>query len=90
MPDTAFYQLVDKYFDEFKRVYPRRYRSDFGPRRTVRDVYGFVLGEEYKPGMVGTIQTFGLFNRHVTPLFPRPIDIIQSMKSRVIIGTVFG
>jgi len=27
--------------------------------RTVRDVYGFVLGEEYKAGMVGTIQTFG-------------------------------
>jgi len=159
MPETSFYQLVDKYFDEFKRVYPRRYRSDFGPWRSVvdevvekflrcgvvdygfarvrckecnhemfvsfsckrrgfcpschqkrtlnlanhlvenvfadvahrqyvftipkrfrlyfrynrdllselarcawravRDVYGFVLGEEYMPGMVATIQTFG-------------------------------
>lgn len=33
----------------------------------IQNVYGFAPGEEYKPGMVGTIQTFGsliLWNPH--------------------------
>lgn len=35
---------------------------------TVRDVCGFVLGEDYKAGMVGTIQTFDslmLWDHHI-------------------------
>jgi hypothetical protein len=36
-PDTDLYRLVDTHFDEFKRVYPRRYREDFGYWRPIID-----------------------------------------------------
>jgi hypothetical protein len=29
-PETSFCQIVDSHYDEFKRVYPRRYREDSG------------------------------------------------------------
>jgi len=63
MPHTAFYQLVDKYFDEFKRVYPRRYRSDFGPWRPVgRSSSGAALLIMDLPGCaVGNANTRCLF-----------------------------
>lgn len=36
-PETTFYQIVDSHYDEFERVYPRRYREDFGYWRPVID-----------------------------------------------------
>jgi len=49
MPDTSFYQLVDQYFDEFKRVYPRRYRGAFGCWRPIIDE---VVGKFLRCGVV--------------------------------------
>lgn len=48
-PDTTFYRIVDAHFEEFRNVYPQRYREDFG---YWRPVIADVVAEFLKCGVV--------------------------------------
>ncbi len=63
--DSPLYQLVEQYFDEFKRVYPERYQQK----------YGF-----WRPVIGDAVAKFAITLRSIAAASRQPVSLRSALK----------